>query len=204
MIVTKERFLLVWALIATVLVVILFSLKSCSGKGKDSYTTLSIDYVYDTIEVSKPFPVYTPTLVKVTTPGKTIIDSVPYVDSNYCKQLAIEYFSQKEYLDTVNGDSIDVIVQSWVSKNNLDSIKPTVNIKIPYIQTIITPIPKTPWKFYVGANIGTNGLGFIGGPEITLTDRNRMLYKAGVDFSTYTTPVYRLGFGVKLSFPKKK
>lgn len=207
MILTKERLLLVWAIAATLLAIILFNIKSCGSGPKKGIICSDADTIFytDTIRDTIRIPAYKPKIVKITLPGEKEIDSIPYVDSNYCKQLAIDYLTQKEYLDTlIAGDSLDLIIWSRISKNSIDSVKPTLNIKIPYVKTVVTPIPKTPWKFYIGANFGTNGQGFIAGPEIILTDRNRMLYKAGVDFSTYTPPIYRLGFAVKFSFPKKK
>lgn len=195
--------------ISAVLLLILLLMSKCSGKGgiqRGLITYADTVKITDTIRVTKEFKVYVPTIVKVTEPPQTLIDTVPYYDSTYCKQLAIDHYSEKEYLDTLKteqGDSLELIIWARIKANKIDSIKPTVNVKIPFVKTIVTPIPKTPWKFYVGGSAGTNGLGFVGGPQIMLTDRKFMMYTAQVDFSTFSTPVYRIGVGVKLSIKKK-
>jgi hypothetical protein len=211
-----NRFFLTYALVTTVIIIIMSRFIGCGGPaspyGWGGYTkTVTVQQTLDTVKAHISIPTFKPKVVYVKVPDESQVDSFPYVDSNYCKQLVAEFITQRTYLDTVktkHGDSLQLVLKSFVSSNKLDSVKADIDIKIPFVKTetttIIEPIPKTPWKFYICGNIGTNGLGFVGGPEMALTDRNHFIYKAGVDFSTFSTPVYRIGFGYKISFPKKK
>ncbi len=205
--ISKTRFWFVVATISILLNIILFNLKSCSGKSEiEGYSLDTLTYkVQGVIYIEKEITVYKPTIVRVQEPPKELIDSVSK-DSAACKELAIEHYSKKEYRDTVGNDSIKLDLTMYVSQNNVDSVKPKIILNIPYEKTIFqvikTPIPKTPYKFYIGASIGGNQNGFLAGPELTLTDRNRMMYQVGVDFNTFGPPIYRIGVGVRLSFKK--
>lgn len=187
-----------------ILIIIILALTRGCGNIKGGNCNADTIKVVDTITVTKEFPIYKPSIVTVTLPSQRIIDSIPYIDSNYCKALAIGYFTQKYYSDTLKYDSGEVYLKQWVSRNSLDSVKAAYKVTIPYIKTIILPYekPKDKIKVYIKGNLGTNGIGFLGGPELNISGGS-FIYCAGVDFSTFSTPIYRVGVGWKIHFGKK-
>lgn len=198
-----NRFMLGYGVISTAIIIILMLTRGCGSKGGQViYNGADTVKIIDTIEVVKEVPVFVPKLVVKTLPGERFIDSIPYADSNYCKGLAVEHFAKKEYIDTIRYDSGEVYIREWISQNNIDSISMGYNVKIPYIQTIIQPV-KNRVKVYIKGNIGTNGLGFFGGPEIAITDKGNFMYSAGVDFNTVGGPIYRVGVGWKIHFRRQ-
>lgn len=207
--ISKTRFWFVVAAISIVLNIILLNLKSCSGGQKIAgYSIDTLVYkVKGAIVLTKEIPVYQPKIIRITEPPKEVIDTLPVTDSSFCKELAIDHYSQKEYRDTVGNDSIKLDLTMYVSQNNVDSVKPKVILNIPYVQTVYqvikTPIPKNPWKVYVGAGIGGSESGFIGGAQILVTDPNRFYYSVGAYATTFSQPVFMGGFGMKISLRKK-
>ena len=206
--ITVNRFLLGWAVIVTIICIILFNVKSCGGISPQvTYKTDTVTTViHDTIEKVVEVPKYVPKIIRITEPPKEVVDSAAK-DSAACRQLAFDHYCSKEYSDTVGNDSIRLALQIYCSKNNVDSVKPKVILNIPYIQTVYqvikTPIPKNPWKVYVGAGLGGSQSGFIGGGQILVTDPNRFFYSVGAYATTFSQPVFIGGFGMKISFRKK-
>lgn len=207
--ISKTRFWFVVAAISIVLNIILFNLKSCGGISPQvTYKTDTVTTViHDTIEKVVEIPNYVPQIIRITEPPKEVIDTLPVTDSSFCKELAIDHYSQKEYRDTVGNDSVKLDLTMYVSQNNVDSVKPRVILNIPYIKTevqvIKTPVPKNPWKIYIGAGIGGSQSGFIGGGQILVTDPNRFYYSVGAYATTFSQPVFMGGFGMKISLRKK-
>jgi hypothetical protein len=76
----------------------------CSRKPKQ-VTTTTVKYVRDT--VVRTVTVLAPANpIKIITPADTFIQMIPYIDSAYCKQLAIAYYSQSVYSHTLVDDSL--------------------------------------------------------------------------------------------------
>lgn len=205
--VSKTRFWFIVGMISIALNIILLQ-RSCGG-GNNVTVETRTEIVRGMIIATIKVKTFVPKIVRITLPPKEVIHVIDSVskDSAACKELATDFYSTKEYHDTIVGDSIDLDLKLFVSKNKVDSVSPKIRVKIPYIKqiqtTIFAPVKKTPWKFYVGASIGGNQNGFLAGPELSLTDPNRMMYKLGVDFNTFGPPIYKAGVSVKLSFPKR-
>jgi hypothetical protein len=147
------------------------------------------------------FPVYVPTPQFVQLPSDTI--HIPYLDSNYCKQIAMDYLSTRFYSDTLQNDSVDLFIRSQVSNNRIVKMESGYKLKFPTSTTTI--IAPNRIKVFLGGNVGTDLKNFYAGLDLSLTDKKDFIYHAGVAFSpTGGQPIYQLGFGFKLNFNKHK
>lgn len=192
-----ERFFC-YGLIGSMAIYIFF-LQTCNGssnKGSDLCNSSVVNI--DIQKQPRYFPVYKPYPVEVIIPGPSTIDSIPYTDSNYCKQLAIDHFTMKVYNDTLNNDTIDIWVNDTVMGNELLNRGVSYKIKKPFITVV-----NDRFQVFASGNIGTDLKGFVAGPEIILKDKRGFLYKAGVDFNTSGTITYRLGFGFLIRLKKR-
>lgn len=193
----------IWLICFGVLLVYIIFLQQCKS-GNNTHTsshtdTVSVIYKFDT--VAKFFPVYVPTPQFVQLPSDTI--RIPYSDSNYCKQIATDYLSNRFYSDTLQNDSVDLYVRSQVSNNRIVKMESGYKIKFPVTSTTI--IAPNRIKVFLGANMMTDAKNFYAGLDLSLTDKKDFIYRAGVSFSpTGGQPMCQLGFGFKLNFNKHK
>lgn len=182
------------------LIVYIIYLQSCGKGGRVEKTTI-VETVYKFDTIDHFFPVYTPTNVFTQLPNETI--SIPYLDSNYCKQIAIDYLSTRYYSDTLSNDSVDLYNYAEVTNNKIVKQRSGYRLKFPVAVTNI--VQENRVKFYLGGTVGSdfkNQLYF--GPQISLTDKRDNLYQLGAAFSPFGgSPIYTFGFGFKLKFKKK-
>lgn len=188
----------IFYIILILLLLYIVYMQSCkkTSLGTDTVTKQTF-YYYDT--VIKEYPVLYPTEKLVIVPSDTI--KIPYTDSNYCKQIALDYLSTRFYSDTLKDDSVNVITSSEVSNNKLLKQRIQYQLKFPVAVTNVLP---NRIKFYLGGTIGTDLNNLYLGADATLIDKKDFLYKANVGISPINgKPIYTVGFGYKLSFRKK-
>lgn len=186
-------------IVVALLVAYIIYLQSCKGGRVEKTTVIETVYKFDTIDHF--FPVYTPTNVFTQLPNETI--SIPYIDSNYCKRIAIDYLSTRYYSDTLSNDSIDLYNYSEVTNNKIVKQRSAYRLKFPVAVTNI--VQENRVKVYLGGTLGSdfkNQLYFE--PQLSLTDKRDNLYQVGAAFSPFGgSPIYSFGFGFKLKFKKK-
>lgn len=181
------------------LIVYIIYLQSCKGSKVEKTTIVETVYKFDT--VAKFFPVYTPHNIFTQLPNETI--EIPYLDSNYCKRIAIDYLSTRYYSDTLSNDSVDLFNYAEVANNKIVKQRSGYRLKFPVAVTNI--VQENRVKVYLGGTLGSdfkNQLYF--GPQLSLTDKRDNLYQVGAAFSPFGgSPIYSFGFGFKLKFKKK-
>jgi hypothetical protein len=130
------------------------------------------DTVHHTMVLSTPVPYVT------TLPADTVIQTVPYIDSAYCKQLAIRYYSRNVYRQTLVDDSIlTASLLDTVSENRLLNRKFEFKINRP--QTVIVntmqPAEKQSIRLFVGATVTKLPANYSVGPSVMLSLRKSAL-----------------------------
>lgn len=192
-----NRFYLV---VIAAMAIYIFFLQACNGnQTKGSQVSQYEKTNIVKMKVPKYYPVYVPKPVEVLVPGPSVLDTIPYADSTYCKQLAVDYYTTRHYNDTIEGDTCNVYVKGRVYGNQLDSVEVGYKLNVPLV-TVQEYKPRV--QVFLSGNVGTNLKGFVAGPEVIVKDKRDFLYKAGVDFNTTGDIIYRVGFGFKLSFPR--
>lgn len=186
-------------IVVALLVAYIIYMQSCKGGRVEKTTVVETVYKFDTIDHF--FPVYTPTNVYTQLPNETI--SISYLDSNYCKRIAIDYLSTRYYSDTLSNDSVDLYSFAEVTNNKIVKQRSGYRLKFPVAVTNI--VQENRVKVYLGGTLGSdfkNQLYF--GPQLSLTDKRDNLYQVGAAFSPFGgSPIYSFGFGFKLKFKKK-
>lgn len=192
----------IWFIAFAVLLIYILYLQQCKT-GKNSHTsshtdTVSVVYKYDT--VPEFFPVYVPTPQFVQLPSDTI--EIPYLDTSYCKQIAMDYLSTRYYSDTLKSDSIDLYIRSQVGSNRILKMEGGYKFKFPVASTTVIAPRKNKW--FIGANTGTDFQNFYIGPDMMIIDKKDFGYRITVAFSpTGGKPMYQFGIMYKLNFNKK-
>lgn len=116
-------------------VVISFLMFFCTRQ-PNPVTTTTVEYKYDTVvkEVSVLAPVKP---IKIITPADTFIQMIPYIDSAYCKQLAVEFYTRNIYSQTLVDDSIlTASIVDTICQNKIGNRSFKYRLNRP--QTIIT------------------------------------------------------------------
>lgn len=104
----------------------------CLPKIKVETTTV---YLKDTTTHSVIAPAPKP--INIITPADTFIQMVPYIDSTYCKQLAVEFYTRNIYSQTLVDDSIlTASIVDTICQNKIGNRSFKYRINRP--QTIIT------------------------------------------------------------------
>jgi hypothetical protein len=182
-------------------------LQACNGSNK---SVAGLDEYQKTdlivMKVPRLTVKYKPVPVEVIVPGPEIIDSIPYTDSTYCKELAIDHFTTRTYNDTVKGDTCDLYVKARVHNNQIDSVQLGYKLNIPLVT--VQPF-KSRVQVFVAGNIGAGITiptkqvnGFCAGAEFMIKDKRNYLYGAGVTWNTDGNMYVTAKFGLMLSFPK--
>lgn len=188
-----------WMAVVIAMAIYIFFLQTCNGtKGKGN-TVGCGDIVK--IEVQKSpryFPVYTPVPYEVQLPGQTILDTIDFTDTNYCKDVTVKYLTENTYKDTLHTDTIDIYVEEIVQQNAIKSRLIGYKILKPFVT-----IADDRFQVFVAGNLGTDGKGFVAGPELMFKPKNNYLFKVGVDFNTTGVITYRVGFGFLIRFKKR-
>lgn len=190
----------IFYIILILLMLYIVYMQSCkkSSSGTDTITKQTF-YYYDT--VVHEYPVLYPVEKITVLPSDTV--KIPYTDTNYCKQLALDYLSTRYYADTLKDDSLEVYTSAAVSNNKI--LKQQIKYKFLYPTSVTNIIQENRIKFYLGGTIGTDLQNLYLGADATLIDKKDFLYKANIGISPINgKPIYTVGFGYKLSFRRKK
>lgn len=184
-------------ILVIILLVYIVYLQSC-GKSSNSVSTNTIktEYIYDTIV--KSYPVLYPK-------ERVVIFSdtqfIPYTDTNYCKELAKNYFAEKQYSDTLNNDSVITYINSKVSQNSL--IEQRVSYKLKQPTTVITYKTENKIKFYLSPLINFNTQNIYIGGEVMLIDKKDFGYSVSGQYSpVFNDYLIGVSFKYKLKFKK--
>ena len=185
--------------IAALLIYIIY-LQSCQGNGKiERQTIVETIYKFDTVE--RFYPIYTPTNIFTQLPNETI--QIPYLDSNYCKRIAVDYLSTRFYQDTLVNDSVDVYNFAEVTNNKI--VKQRTGYRIKFPVTVTNIVQPNRIKFYIGGTLGSDFKNQIYlGPQITLQDKREYLYQIGAGFAALGgPPVVSVGMSFKIKLKRK-
>lgn len=191
----KER--LFYLVTIAALVLVIWLLQTCNGKQK-GLTMADRDILKIEIPKTKFFPKYIPVPYEVQLPGETILDTIDFTDTNYCKEVTKQLLSTVTYNDTIRDSTIDIFIQEKVSQNKIQERLVGYKIKKPFIT-----LADDRFQVFVAGNVGTDLKGFVAGPEIMFKPKNNYLFKLGVDFNTTGTITYRVGFGWLIRFKKR-
>lgn len=193
----KERGFYMLTIAALVLVIWL--LQTCNGKKQRATSMCDRDILK--VEIQKApryFPVYTPVPYEVQVPGATVLDTIDFTDTNYCKEVTTKYLTQNTYNDTLHTDTIDIYVQEIVQQNTIKQRLVGYKILKPFVT-----LADDRFQVFVAGNLGTDLKGFVAGPEVLFKPKNNYLFKVGVDFNTTGAITYRVGFGMLIRFKKR-
>jgi hypothetical protein len=173
---------------------IMLLLKNCSRKPIKENTIEKIDtlFIRDTIitqgEKGKPYPVEH--LV-------SSIDSFPYIDSNYCKQLVLQFYARNLYQDTIFSDSSGLLViwdTVWQNELCKRKFEFKQNRETLIISKEVSQSPK--YRLFVGAKCGVEGVGLNIIPAV-LCEHKNTIYQLGYDFKN-KTPMVGMYFKITL------
>lgn len=153
---------------------------TCLGpNSSESTTSTKVEVKWDTIKSETP--VYIP---KWNTRTEIDIDTFTTpIDTN---AILKDYFAIYHYIDTVGTDSVNIIINDSITKNNIASRQ--VNYKVIYPTITVTKetvINKR--QFYYGAGVSPQGVG----PQFLYKTKNNHVYGLGVDFNRNLNPTLR-------------
>ena len=163
------------------IVIVLLLQRSCDSKPRDTETITTIVTKYDTIHTTTQeyIPVWNTRIIHD-------VDTITeYIDTTVVIQ---DYYTQYNYKDTVDLDSLGyIVINDTLFKNKLQSRQVLCNIIIP-TTTITNTIYENKREFYVG--LGTN----------VTTKGNINFVGAGLLFKTKRKQIYGLGLGLDNQF----
>ncbi len=146
-----------WLAIA-VLLFLLFNSRDKGNKGSvTTVTKIKVEYVHDTFYVEVPGPTVTKTVVK-----EVPVTHKPAGDYNSLliqyNALALDYFTEVNYSDTIYRDSSYVVADHKVSENSLQSSSYYFHLSYPVItkETVTTIIPEPRRQMFIGGTVGTS------------------------------------------------
>lgn len=186
----KSLFNNIQTIIIVVLVVVIILLRECKN-GKEPEPEIErivkIETKYDTIV--KNVPTYIPEYrTRVVT--KTIHDTVKLTIDT--ASILEDYFATYAYIDTVDADSINLVIFDTISQNKI--LSRSIDYSLIYPTTTITKekiVNKT--EFYVGFGLMGNKsqINYIGS-EFMLRTKKKQAYGVGVGLNNEFQPV--IGF----------
>lgn len=148
------------------IIVLVFGLLCCHRKPKP-VTTTTVVYKYDTVE--KKVSVFAPAKpIKIITPADTFIQMVPYIDSTYCKQLAVDFYTRNIYSQTLVDDSIlTASIVDTICQNKIGNRSFKYRINRPQTIIINTPMvaEKPAFSLSIGATVTKLPANFSIGPS---------------------------------------
>lgn len=183
----------VYAIVIILLCYIIY-LQSC-GKNTNTVSTNTIkkEYIYDTIVRS--YPVLYPKVQYITYKDTIKIN---YTDSNFCKQLAREYYANKIYTDTLKDDSVDTYIVTEVEKNEIVKQKVSYKLNFP---VSVNKIEDKRIKFYLSPEVYFNAQNIYIGGEVMLTDKKDFGYSiSGLYSPVFNDYLIGVSFKYKLKF----
>ena len=172
------------SLLIVVLIVVIFLMRSCSGKGTPVEPQIIRDTIIEYVTIEKTYPVYVPKVKYVT---KVDIDtfSTP-IDT---ATILADYYAVRTYEDTQVLDSLDLTITDTVSQNQILGRKIAYNFTYPRStirETII--LNKRELYFGIGVTGNQDQLQYLGG-EMVFKNKKRQAYGLGVGVDQNLVPV---------------
>ena len=198
----KSLFNNIQTIIIIVLVVVIILLRECGG-GKETVEPeieriVKIETKYDTI--IKNVPTYIPEYrTRVVT--KTVHDTVQLsIDT---ASILKDYFATYSYIDTIDADSINLIIFDTISQNKI--LARNIDYSLIYPTTIITKeriINKR--EFYVGFGLGgsKSQISYLTG-ELMFRTKKKQMYGIGLGINSNLQPILGFKMGWKIKDFKK-
>ena len=180
----KKYFKNIQSLLIVVLIVMIFLMRSCSGKGTPTEPQIIRDTIVESIIIEKTYPIYTPKVKYIT---KVDIDtfSTP-IDTS---AILSDYYAIKTYEDKQVLDSLSLTITDTISQNQIKSRK--ISYTFTYPQTTIREtiiLNKRELYFGIGATGNQDQLQYLGG-EIVFRNKKRQAYGLGVGVDQNLVPV---------------
>ena len=197
----KSLFNNIQTIIIVVLVVVIILLRECkSGKEPEPEIEriVKIETKYDTIV--KNIPTYIPEYrTRVVT--KTIHDTVKLTIDT--ASILEDYFATYAYIDTVDADSINLIIFDTISQNKI--LARNIDYSLIYPTTTITKervINKR--EFYVGFGLGgsKSQISYLTG-ELMFRTKKKQMYGIGLGINSNLEPILGFKMGWKIKDFKK-
>jgi hypothetical protein len=172
------------SLLIVVLIVVIFLMRGCSGKGTPTEPQIIRDTIVESIIIEKQYPIYVPKVQYITQVDidtfSTPIDTSAILSDYY----AIKTYEDKQVLDSLNLTIIDTI-----SQNQIKSRK--ISYTFTYPQTTIREtiiLNKRELYFGIGATGNQSQLQYLGG-EMVFRNKKRQAYGLGVGVDQNLVPV---------------
>jgi hypothetical protein len=172
------------SLLIVVLIVVIFLMRSCSGKGTPVEPQIIRDTIIEYVTIEKTYPVYVPKVKYVT---KVDIDtfSTP-IDT---ATILADYYAVRTYEDKQVLDSLDLVITDTISQNQILGRKIAYNFTYPR-KTIKETIYLNKRELYFGVGVTGNPdqLQYLGG-EMVYKNKKRQAYGLGVGVDQNLVPV---------------
>ena len=172
------------SLLIVVLIVVIFLMRSCSGKGTPVEPQIIRDTIVESVIIEKEYPVYIPKVKYIT---KVNIDtfSTP-IDTS---AILSDYYAIKTYEDKQVLDSLNLVITDTISQNQILGRKIAYNFTYPR-KTIKETIYLNKRELYFGVGVTGNPdqLQYLGG-EMVYKNKKRQAYGLGVGIDQNLVPV---------------
>ena len=181
------------SLLIVVLIVVIFLMRSCSGKGTPVEPQIIRDTIVESVINEKEYPVYIPKVKYIT---KVNIDtfSTP-IDTS---AILSDYYAIKTYEDKQVLDSLNLVITDTISQNQILGRKIAYNFTYPR-KTIKETIYLNKRELYFGVGVTGNPdqLQYLGG-EMVYKNKKRQAYGLGVGVDQNLVPVISIRMYWKL------
>ena len=181
------------SLLIVVLIVVIFLMRSCSGKGTPVEPQIIRDTIVESVIIEKEYPVYIPKVKYIT---KVNIDtfSTP-IDTS---AILSDYYAIKTYEDKQVLDSLNLVITDTISQNQILGRKIAYNFTYPR-KTIKETIYLNKRELYFGVGVTGNPdqLQYLGG-EMVYKNKKRQAYGLGVGVDQNLVPVISIRMYWKL------
>jgi hypothetical protein len=139
------------SLLIVVLIVVIFLMRSCSGKGTPVEPQIIRDTIVESVIIEKEYPVYIPK-VKYITKVEILIHLVLPIDTS---AILSDYYAIKTYEDKQVLDSLNLVITDTISQNQILGRKIAYNFTYPR-KTIKETIILNKRELYFGVGVTGN------------------------------------------------
>ena len=172
------------SLLIVVLIVVIFLMRSCSGKDTPVEPQIIRDTIVESVIIEKEYPVYIPKVKYIT---KVNIDTFNTpIDTS---AILSDYYAIKTYEDKQVLDSLNLVITDTISQNQILGRKIAYNFTYPR-KTIKETIYLNKRELYFGVGVTGNPdqLQYLGG-EMVYKNKKRQAYGLGVGVDQNLVPV---------------